>query len=302
MVYPLTSGVSVNVKARCLVREKPKDRERLDELRKASTKRVAFGIDIPFTTFEGIPDEELPFQANEVPQKEGRSSAHPTNRPGAQMGSDLESQPPTMISPILQPPKTSLSRPNPIQGSQRAQRTPPSMVAGGLPPELPSRGRGHGQQSRNSTHDSRRSRRNSQVSQLTNQQPQSPENPTNMAGKMHPDFFDSQNRESFVSQMSVDKAPDTQKEFPSLSVGNQRSRQSAREPSHQKQTRPIPQRVQDLFAEGSRSSRNTQESQRTSHSARQMVQEQQIRSTTYVSSLNERANACSKENWKHSRQ
>ena len=238
MVYPFTSGVSVNVNTRCLVKEKPKDRERLNEVRKAATKHVGLGIRIPFTDYEGVPTEEAQLQANEPRPKPGRFPTHQRSRRVAQMEPDVESQ----LPPSRQSRRSSISRHMRGHESQGSFHAPSIREPEDIANERPSHRQSSNQGRYPSPQGSRHSRRESQD---PNQQTRVSRDAADIARNSFAKTTKSTKHRSSAAQMSVDQGGNHRQKQSKSHVNSRRSRQTTRElDSYQRQGRSGPSGVQ----------------------------------------------------------
>jgi len=151
MPNPLARGISINPRTRCFVREKPKDVARLDAQRATSTKKLALGLCVPITDFEGVQEEEeVPMPARGVQQNRGPPPGHPIiNGPMDETVECADGR----ARPVAEGGRGERSRASQVQQIREGGQRPPSRaVEQGLPNQQagsrPSRNEAPSQRSR----------------------------------------------------------------------------------------------------------------------------------------------------------
>ena len=286
MVNFLAPGVAINRKNQCFVREKPKDHDKLQERRQASTRDIGFGIHIPFTQFEGIPEDEGPLQANGPPppklapalqpQHRNGSASHPSRHSAGKQ--QVEGSKAGRSGASQNAKQSGGSRRSDGHASQVTQPPERIVVEGGLD-DQESVHQSRGQQRTHSSHSSRRA--------------QAPDN-RNLAeigDHIRGNIDILREQRQFIPQILANQAQNADEgksRSGSRSHGNrQPAQQVAYYPS---QERPVSQRVQHLRDEEGQPLRSGHGSQRSEQSARSPHQEHQARV-----SLQQRSSKSSRE-------
>ena len=251
MVNLLPRGVSVNPKTRCLVREKPEDRARLDEQRKASVRQVALGISVPITNFEGLPPDDNPTPNNQMRPVKRPPQGQRMDEPAARLVAQDNQRQPSLVPQNQRSKEASRSGQSLGPAGIDGQRALPLAPQGGFPEEA--------RRSRES-----RAQASNRSSRSSHQFQRDPQRPPSLVPQGHR----ANGAASHGSRGSQQAGGTPQRSLDAR--GNASSCHSSRISG------PEAQRGHGLPNEQSRS-RHSQESQRSRHSAQENTNDSRLR-------------------------